>query len=313
MSHYWRLALTEELRDIMAKLQAPIPDQYLSWKPGNTFEMNNEWYGIYFPYINREFLEERLDNVLGLDGWNTQFDVDTQGVCHCHLTLHLPQERKAIRHGVGTHKGKDADEEKAEADGLHGSQTRAFRDACRIFGICGRDIVNTQTRPVKVKPGKVENGRAKYCTALEPLTRALLVHSGASTYKGDGYHRGTVRAGMEGHSGIRDPEAASKEVDKDIKITDTDLIMFPFGKHKGEPLSQVPSAYLDWCMKNTKALDPQHKDYDSFLYDAICIALDKKAKAKAEKQVAQVTNQSTPSESQLEMLFDGGAVSTPEA
>ena len=29
---------------------------------------------------------------------------------------------------------------------------------------------------------------------------ALLVHSGASTYKGDGYHRGTVRAGMEGHS-----------------------------------------------------------------------------------------------------------------
>ena len=65
MSHYWRLALTEELRDIMAKLQAPIPDQYLSWKPGNTFEVTGEWYGIYFPYINREFLEERLDNVLG--------------------------------------------------------------------------------------------------------------------------------------------------------------------------------------------------------------------------------------------------------
>ena len=62
-----------------------------------------------------------------------------------------------------------------------------------------------------------------------------------------------------------------------------------------------------------QALDPAHKDYDSFLYDAICIALDKKAKAKAEKQVAQATNQSTPSESQMEMMFDGGVVSTPEA
>lgn len=307
------MKVTEETKDIMAQLQAPIADQYLSWKPGSTFEIKGEWFGIYFPYINREFLEERLDNVLGLDGWETQFETDQLGITHCTLTLHLPHERKAIRRGVGVHKSSDKDEDKAEADEIHGGQTRAFRDACRIFGICGRDIVNTQTTPVKVKPGKVENGRAKYCTALEPLTRALLVHSGASTYKGGGFARGIVLAGQDGHSGIRNPEAAAKEVDKDIKITDTDLILFPFGKHKGMPLNQVPSAYLNWAMENSKSLNPDHKDYDSFLYDAVCIALDAKAKAKAEKQVAQTEQQATISESQLEMMFDGGIVSTPEA
>ncbi len=305
--------MTDELKDIMAKLQAPIADQYLSWKPGNTFEVNGEWFGIYFPYINREFLEERLDNVLGLDGWSTQFEHDAKDICHCYLTLHLPHERKAIRKGVGLFRGNDKDEDKADADGIHGGQTKAFRDACRIFGICGRDIVNTQTRPVKVKPGKVENGRAKYCTALEPLTRALLVHSGASTYKGDIYNRGSVKAGQDGHSGVRDPEAAASEVDKDIKITDTDIILFPFGKHKGKPLDEVPSAYLTWAMDKSNCLNPDHKDYDSFLYDAICVALDKKAKAKTEKQVAEATNTPTPTQSQVEMMFDGGAVSTPEA
>lgn len=65
-------------------------------------------------------------------------------------------------------------------------------------------------------------------------------------------------------------------------------------------------------MDNSNSLNPDHKDYNSFLYDAICVALDKKAKAKTEKQVAEATNTPTPTQSQVEMMFDGGAVSTPK-
>lgn len=31
----------------------------------------------------------------------------------------------------------------------------------------------------------------------------------------------------------------------------------PFGKHRGVPLSQVPQAYLEWCVENIERMDVQ--------------------------------------------------------
>ena len=205
--------------------------------------------GDIFPiHINRGISRGTINNVPQLGHWNTVFDVDTQGVCHCHLTLYLPQERTATRHGVGTHKVRmlmkrrqrlmDSTEARPEPSVMPAESSAYVAEILSIH-----------------RRGRSKSNRGKWKMVGRNIALrwshspvALLVHSGASTYKGDGYHRGTVRAGMEGHSGIRDPESASKEVDKDIKITDTDLIMFPFGKHKGA-LSQVPSHIWTGCMK----------------------------------------------------------------
>lgn len=35
--------------------------------------------------------------------------------------------------------------------------------------------------------------------------------------------------------------------------------IFPFGKHKGKPISEVPADYLKWCLTNMQRLDPKTK------------------------------------------------------
>ena len=36
-------------------------------------------------------------------------------------------------------------------------------------------------------------------------------------------------------------------------------MVFPFGKHKGKHLSEVPKEYLQWCLSNMNRLDPKLK------------------------------------------------------
>lgn len=299
-------------RELMSALQAPIADEFLSWKPGNTFESNGQWFAVYFPYVNKEFLEERLDEVLGLEGWNADYSEDNKGITHCMLSLFLPGERVSKREGVGSHSTfTKVDEEKTdkqEVDELHGGRTRAFRDACRLFGICGRDIINTQTRPVKIS-GKVKDGKIRYFEATEPLSRTLLIHSGASTFKGPQSHRGTVAVGLTPSASTRSPEAHAKasEEAKDIKQEDAEAIVWPFGKHKGQVLAALPSHYLTWVLDNVKQLNPESNEFNAFLHGAVCIQLDKKAKEKAEAQAKEPAN-IVAQEPDLESLFEGAEV-----
>ncbi len=41
----------------------------------------------------------------------------------------------------------------------------------------------------------------------------------------------------------------------------TDQTPFPFGKHKGKTIEQVPAEYLIWCLENVKELDIGIKNY----------------------------------------------------
>lgn len=293
----------EQIELIRVQLQAPIADKYLSWKPGSPFNKGGQWWSTYFPYVNKEFLEERLDNVLGLAGWEVEYSTTEKDITICRLTLHLPGETRVTREGTGAHSNssKNKNEVEVEADEVHGSRTRAFRDACRVFGICGRDITNTQTRPIKVEPGLVVDNKAKYCVPAEPLDRSLLIHSGAANVQSPSPDRGVVKASNDGHSSVRDPAAAAKAVEKDIKPSDTDSIVFPYGKkHNGQVLSTIPSHYLRWACENMSQLNPDKSEFNQPLHAAICIVLAEKAQAKEEKK--EEKNQ-TPMDQSLEEMF----------
>lgn len=41
----------------------------------------------------------------------------------------------------------------------------------------------------------------------------------------------------------------------------TDGTPFPFGKHKGKPMANVPAEYLLWCRENIRNLEQGIKDY----------------------------------------------------
>jgi hypothetical protein len=41
---------------------------------------------------------------------------------------------------------------------------------------------------------------------------------------------------------------------------DGDYICLPFGKHKGQALSEIPTSYLEWCQENLEDLRPSLAD-----------------------------------------------------
>ena len=57
----------------------------------------------------------------------------------------------------------------------------------------------------------------------------------------------------------------SQSIDDDNPFTEDNGVpavedmVFPFGKHKGKHLSEVPKEYLQWCLSNMNRLDPKFK------------------------------------------------------
>lgn len=293
--------MTKTAEELTTELQAPIADEFLSWKPSTPYQKGGDWYCAYFPYINKEFLEERLDRVLGLSGWDCEYAQTAEDITVCRLSLNLPLGARVTREGTGAHRSKSKDETEKEADEIHGGRTRAFRDACRVFGICGRDIVNTQTCPVKVIPGAVVDGKAKFISPAEPLNRSLLIHSGAASTTATSGNHGVVKTSPESRT-IRNPQQAANQTEIEIAAGDAPDVPFPYGKkHNGQALSTIPSAYLRWACENMDYLNPNHEKFNSALHAAICVVLDEKAKAKEEKE----SSKQNPMDTSLEELFGG--------
>ena len=294
-------------KEVLAALQAPIADEFLSWKPGATYGKDNLWSGIYFPYVNKEFYEERLDAVVGAAGWDARYERDSQDFIHCYLTIHLPGERSVTRQGIALGYNSEA-KEKDKQDLEKAGRTTAFRDACKAHGICGRDINNAQTGwvPIKVDRFHHETKKPQYFKPAVPLTRALLHHSGAAN-GGDGggsnaSARGVVVASPE--SKVRNPEAHSQLGDaqelKSLDISEADKITWPIGKHKGKPLASLPSSYLEWAMTNTGLLNQSDTKFDQFLYDAVVLCLASKQEGKT---IAAKDEKASPEE--VAAIFSG--------
>ena len=51
---------------------------------------------------------------------------------------------------------------------------------------------------------------------------------------------------------------------------------FPFGKHKGKKLSQIPLDYYIWCAENLESFDPDHHNYDVDLNKSIEIEMQRR-------------------------------------
>lgn len=58
--------------------------------------------------------------------------------------------------------------------------------------------------------------------------------------------------------------------------TPIEIKNMPFGKHKGEPLSEVPLSYLSWAIDNTDFLNESHTNYDEDLATSILKAVDER-------------------------------------
>jgi hypothetical protein len=205
------------------KLQLPFAEEEISWKPGTVKDWGNgNVSGLFFPYIGAPKYRSRLDTVLGFGGWDAKYTQTEKGLTLCDLSLQITPDMVVTRQGVGDHTARQAIEGDKELDEEHGSRTRAFRDACKQFGIGGHEMDGLVSGWTKVDAYQ-ENGKWRVKGLLESLSLASCKYSGAQTMA----------------SGAKSPTAPAGKGSSPFDPNDWANVTFKAGKHKDMKVGEL--------------------------------------------------------------------------
>lgn len=120
--------------DLLKELSAPFAAQDLEWRVGSTTKDKTR--GMMLPYVTNRAIMNRLDEVLGLDGWRTSFREHHNGTI-CHLAI-----RVDIKNDKWLAKEDGASNTKIEPE--KGGISDAMKRAAVQFGI-GRYLYDAET------------------------------------------------------------------------------------------------------------------------------------------------------------------------
>ena len=131
--------MDEKIKQIMTELQAKFEDEDIIWKPANFKQPN----GLKLPYLRKDAIMQRLDDVVGVDGWwrkftPIHFDSSEKPGFFCELTL--------VINGVEITKTDAA--EQTNIAPLKGGLSDAFKRAAMAFGI-GRFLTKMNKKQPK--------------------------------------------------------------------------------------------------------------------------------------------------------------------
>lgn len=142
--------------EIYARLSEPLPAEALSQHPTKA----------YLTEIKPAYVVERLNDVLGIEGWYAEFkDIETEGkmvVKKCTLTIVNSNGDQVMRSQYGGNDNSD------RGDAHKGAATDAFTKAASLVGV-GREVYLNlvkgkpkgkqaqATRPVTITPPDAEN------------------------------------------------------------------------------------------------------------------------------------------------------------
>ena len=70
-------------KNVAELLRAPFPSKEIEWRVGSTFKDGNA--GMMLAYVSARGIQNRLDEVFGVEGWKDSFEVCEKGVI-CTLT-----------------------------------------------------------------------------------------------------------------------------------------------------------------------------------------------------------------------------------
>jgi hypothetical protein len=118
--------------EVMDKLAVPFKEDRIKWKPQSLTKDRKRAMAV--AYIDARVVMERLDEVLGPENWQTEYEVLDSGTCVCKLSIRLPS-------GEWIHKadaGGESDQEDA-GDRRKASFSDSLKRAAVQFGV-GRHL-----------------------------------------------------------------------------------------------------------------------------------------------------------------------------
>ncbi len=125
------------------ELQKPFREDEVEWRPKSTGESSGKPWVMCLAYVQARSIQCRLDEVLGFDGWGTEYRSETGGVM-CKMTI-----KQSISNNEGVSKYFDVAKEdgapESDIESFKGAITGAFkRVASSGFGV-GRYLYCLET------------------------------------------------------------------------------------------------------------------------------------------------------------------------
>lgn len=119
-----------DTRDIQDRLAEFFPSEEVNFLP-ITFGKNNQGQttALSAPFVNARQVQRRLDEVVGADGWQTQYEILSNGSVVCKLSV-LFGDRWVSKEDVGS-----PSEQPDDGDRIKAAFSDAFKRAAVCFGI----------------------------------------------------------------------------------------------------------------------------------------------------------------------------------
>jgi len=155
----------EKVLHIQAKLAEPFSPLQTHYKPQAT--NNNRCLPV--AYIDARDVQDRLDDVMGIDGWRDEYDV-IPGVLNvvCKLWLKIPGQGWIAKYGNGAQSAQ-----KDEGDRIKSAFSDALKIAAVKWGI-SRNLYRMKLPWVDYDPNKKQiTDESKFAPAIQ---RAMLAH-----------------------------------------------------------------------------------------------------------------------------------------
>ena len=245
--------------DVLKELKKPFDPKDVEWRIQKKSKDGTK--GMAMAYIDARAIANRLDEVTDrnlIDGWSVDYRPIDMGTVKrqrrgfdteepikgfiCAITLYSGGEKYTREDGANL----------TDFEAFKGGLSGAFKRAASAWGI----------------------GRYLYDL---PVTWAPIDNWGNVVRKPNL----PLWALPEGYVQPQEPEMSSTPVDdaviansfddfaasldddnpftEDNGVPPVEDMVFPFGKHKGKRLGEVPKEYMQWCLSNMNRLDPKLK------------------------------------------------------
>lgn len=245
--------------DVLKELKKPFDTKDVEWRIQKKSKDGTK--GMAMAYIDARAIANRLDEVTDrnlIDGWSVDYRPIDMGTVKrqrrgfdteepikgfiCAITLYSGGEKYTREDGANL----------TDFEAFKGGLSGAFKRAASAWGI-GRYLYDL---PVTWAP--IDNWGN---VVRKPNLPLWALPEGYVQQQEPEMSNTPVDDTVIANS--FDDFAASLDDDnpftEDNGVPPVEDMVFPFGKHKGKRLSEVPKEYMQWCLSNMNKLDPKLK------------------------------------------------------
>ena len=120
----------------LSKLNVATPKDEIKYRPGSTFNWAEKKYARMLAYVDARYIQDKLDEIVGIGNWSNQFHRDEKGILYCTITIKFIREDGSVDSISKTDVGTESNVEQQK-----GVVSDTFKRCAVHFGLA-RDLYN---------------------------------------------------------------------------------------------------------------------------------------------------------------------------